>query len=315
MSEALDVDAELEGLAGPLPEWFRDAMALPRDSAVVDVDGCPIHYLRWGDPARPGVVMVHGFLAHARCLAFIAALLSRDYHVAAYDVSGYGDSGHREHYDEVVRAREMLAVAAHAGMEGSATKPVLIGHSYGTTLAMSAIEHFGDRFGGMIGCDALMHRPARLLDFRSKMRVKRESRSDPPKLRVYPDLEAGIARYRLEPPQPVENPFLLEYVARHSLAPHPQGWTWKFDPSSFAVDGHDDDWWIEQPKRFVRLDARKAFVYGEQSQLFDADTEAYLRELGADMSIVAIPRARHHLMLDQPLAFTSALRALLADWG
>jgi pimeloyl-ACP methyl ester carboxylesterase len=30
--------------------------------------------------------------------------------------------------------------------------------------------------------------------------------------------------------------------------------------------------------------------------------------------MVAIPDARHHLMLDQPLAFTSALRAILATW-
>ena len=311
MSEALEVDPELEGLSGPLPEWFRDAMALPRESRVVDVEGSPIHYLRWGDPAKPGIVMVHGFLAHARCLAFIAALLSRDYHVAAYDVSGYGDSGHRERYDEATRAREMVAVAKDTGMR----KPTLVAHSYGTTLAMSALEHHGDRFAGMIGCDVLMHRPARLLDFRSTLQVKARPRSEAPKTRIYPDLASGIARYRLAPPQPVENAFLLEYIARHSLKPHAEGWTWKFDPRCFVEDGRDDDWWIEQPKRFVRLDARKAFVYGEESLLFDADSEAYLRELGAEMPIVSIPEAHHHLMLDQPLAFTSALRALLAGWG
>jgi hypothetical protein len=30
--------------------------------------------------------------------------------------------------------------------------------------------------------------------------------------------------------------------------------------------------------------------------------------------VVEIPQARHHIMLDQPLALISALRALLADW-
>jgi hypothetical protein len=30
--------------------------------------------------------------------------------------------------------------------------------------------------------------------------------------------------------------------------------------------------------------------------------------------VVEIPAAHHHLILDQPLAFIAALRALLADW-
>jgi len=30
--------------------------------------------------------------------------------------------------------------------------------------------------------------------------------------------------------------------------------------------------------------------------------------------LVEIPEAHHHLLLDQPLAFVSALRAILADW-
>lgn len=312
MSQALEIDPELEGLSGPFPAWFRDAMALPRDSRVVEVDDCPVHYLRWGDPARPGVVLVHGFLAHARCLSFIGALLSRDYHVAAVDVSGYGDSGHRARYDEAVRARELLAVAEHAGMQ----RPTLVAHSYGTTLAMGALERFGDHFAGLIGCDVLMHRPDRLRAFRTRVLAKARILPSAPKQRVYPDLASGIARYRLAPPQPVENPFLFEYIARHSLKPLPDtgGWTWKFDPRCFIDDGRDDEWWIAQSARFARLDARRAFVYGEQSLLFDADTEAYLRELGADIPFVAVPQAHHHLMLDQPLAFTSALRGLLAGW-
>jgi pimeloyl-ACP methyl ester carboxylesterase len=210
-------------------------MAIPRESREVEVEGCAIRYLRWGDPSKPGIVLVHGFLAHARCFAFIAPLLARDFHVVAYDVSGYGDSGYRPDYSSTVRARELLAVAEHAGMA-----------------------------------------------------------------------ESGV---------PVECPYLLEYIARHSLEPHPGGWTWKFHPSSFAVDARSDDWWIDQPRRFVALDARKAVVYGERSALFDTDTEDHLRELGADrVPMVAIPDARHHLMLDQPLAFTSALRAILATW-
>ena len=36
--------------------------------------------------------------------------------------------------------------------------------------------------------------------------------------------------------------------------------------------------------------------------------------LGRNSPVIEIPEARHHVMLDQPLAFIAALRALLADW-
>ena len=38
-------------------------------------------------------------------------------------------------------------------------------------------------------------------------------------------------------------------------------------------------------------------------------------KLGRSAPVVEIPQAQHHIMLDQPLAFVAALRALLMDWN
>ena len=68
-------------------------------------------------------------------------------------------------------------------------------------------------------------------------------------------------------------------------------------------------------KRVVATPGRKAIVYGAESLLFTPDSADYVRELGGtDIPIIAIPEARHHLMLDQPLAFVTALRTLLEVW-
>ena len=77
------------------PRWFRDAINTPYDEDVVEVDGCPIHYLRWGDRERPGLVLVHGGAAHAHWWSFVAPQLTNNYHVVALDLSGHGDSGRR----------------------------------------------------------------------------------------------------------------------------------------------------------------------------------------------------------------------------
>ena len=55
---------------------------------------------------------------------------------------------------------------------------------------------------------------------------------------------------------------------------------------------------------------------GEMSVLLSADVGEYMFNLlGRAAPVIEIPQARHHIMLDQPIAFVAALRALLADWN
>jgi hypothetical protein len=42
------------------PAWFDRALATPFDERRVEVESCSIRYLRWGEPGRPGIVLVHG---------------------------------------------------------------------------------------------------------------------------------------------------------------------------------------------------------------------------------------------------------------
>ena len=114
-----------------LPDWFVDALSVPREEGFVEVSGVRMHYFRWGDRSAPPLLMTHGFLSHARCLAFVAPYLAENYHVIAYDHSGMGDSDVRENCDMGARGREMIGVAAgagaHAGAEAVGTGALEIG--------------------------------------------------------------------------------------------------------------------------------------------------------------------------------------------
>ena len=49
--------------------------------------------------------------------------------------------------------------------------------------------------------------------------------------------------------------------------------------------------------------------------LVSVDIGAYMYEqLGRLAPVVEVPLAWHHIMLDQPIALITGLRALLADW-
>jgi pimeloyl-ACP methyl ester carboxylesterase len=181
------------------------------------------------------------------------------------------------------------------------------------------MEMAGARFGGLIICDLMVLRPEKLAaHFEGGGGPPGSGRSDRPN-KIYPDYETARGRFILSPPQPVQEPFLLEYMAYHSMRPvedgQQQGCSWKFDPMVFHRDEVDLVKWAQTPQRIVDLPHRLAIIHGENSKLFDADSAAFLRELGGGhIPMIAIPEAEHHLMLDQPLALVTALRSVLALW-
>ncbi len=317
--------AKMEGAAGDinplwagdgsqLPEWFVSALTVPREEACVEIGGARAHYFRWGDRAKPKVLMTHGFLAHARCFAFIAPFLAEDYDVVAFDLAGMGDSDMRGQADPSARGCEFREIAEALDMFAGGQKPVIIAHSFGSGAALTAVTQSPGAFSGVVVCDLMIMRP-KLLEQYWNHRQSSLGSGDPDKPnKRYPSYEAARERYILSPPQPVGEPFLLDYMAYHSLRRDGDDWTWKFSPEVFRRSNKSKDW-FSVAEQLVQAPGRKAIVHGGKSQLFTRDSAEYIRELGGgDIPIIAIPEARHHLMLDQPLAFVTALRSLLALW-
>ena len=220
--------------------------------------------------------------------------------VAAIDLSGMGDSGHRQNYASEIFAKELISVCADAGFKNDT---VIIGHSFGGFVTLKAGLIYGGQLTGVVLVDA----PVRPPDYEWE-RDPKYSPIQPKK--IYPDFETALARFRLVPAQPCENKFILDYLARHSLTKVDGGWSWKFDDGlfkSFRMGHTSED--------LSNLACRVGVIYGENSQLFSQDIVDYMfTVLDRSVPFAAIPEANHHLLLDQPLAFISALRTLLAEW-
>jgi pimeloyl-ACP methyl ester carboxylesterase len=294
----------LAPLAGPpAPKWFAEAVSHKPESRHVDVHGARIHYLRWGDRRRPGLLLVHGNAAHAHWWDFIAPMLARDYNVAAIDLSGMGDSQWRpDGYSMETFAREEIVVCQDAGMFDSAEPPIVVGHSFGGFVTILAGALYGERLAGTVIVDSPVNPPDR--------------KGGPPDRpirphNVYPSLAAALARFRLMPPQTSENLYLVDWVGRHSLKEVAGGFTWKFDPAIWRRFSIGDT-----AARLRETKCRIAVFRGEHSILLPPEIGEYMFNLlGRAAPVVEIPQAQHHIMLDQPLALVAALRALLADWN
>ncbi len=299
--------------------WLARALSVPREQGFVNVDGCDIRYFEWGDSSKPSLVMLHGFLAHSRCWAFIAPYLSEHYHVIAFDMSGMGDSGWREQYNETTRVDELMSVCEHHGLFEKDGKPTLIAHSYGGRIATAAVTAHPNVFAGLIICDLMIIRPSVLKANADKFRPPGNQNPDRAN-RIYTDYESARARFVLAPPQPVEQPELLDFMAYHSLRKVDGGWQWKFDPGVFRQPEGMEIEWGKIGERVVQAPGRKAIVYGKNSLLFNAASVKYVAELVAEFDQVEIPiveisQAGHHLMLDQPIAVLTSLRTLLSVWS
>jgi len=296
------------------PKWLVSALSVDREEGYVNANGCKIHYFRWGDPSKPPLVLLHGFLSHARCFAFIAPFLSENHHIVAYDLSGMGDSDSRHSYPDDVRVSELMQLASGTGLFDHDRKPTIIAHSYGGRVGLAAVTEYPEKFAGLIICDLMIIRPEILAS--NAEQFSRPGNQDPDRPnKIYTDLEKAKSRFILAPPQTVEEPVLLDFMAYHSLRESEEGWSWKFSPSVFHIGKGGMEQWAKAGENLVAAPGRKAVVYGEQSLLFTADSINYIKEIGGvGFPIIGIPNAGHHLMLDQPIAFASVLKTILATW-
>lgn len=288
------------------PDWFHDAVAHPLTSNYAEAEGCAVHYLKWADPAPAdhagisGLLFVHGGGAHANWWRFVAPFFTGRGPVAAMDLTGMGDSGRRTAYNAELRAKEIAAVIADAGL---GPRPVVIGHSFGGYMSMKFGRLFGDRVAGIVIVDSPIRPP--------HLEAQRKRRRMTGPKRVYRDFEEAVGRFRLLPAQPCDNAFIVEHIARHSLMAVDDGWTWKFDIEAMGAKRFDEPF----GEHLVAMTCRRAFIHGAMSALVTPEVVAHMRALlGSTTPVIEIPGAQHHVMLDQPLAFVAATRALLAAW-
>ncbi|MBC2835473.1 alpha/beta fold hydrolase [Paragemmobacter straminiformis] len=120
----------------------REARALvahPPQGQFVDVDGTRVHVLVKG--SGPDLVLIHGASGSLRDFSFdLIDRLSPDYRVIAMDRPGLGYSDPLPDGDPSLAAQ--VAVLKAAADSLGATRPILVGQSYGGTVALSwALDH------------------------------------------------------------------------------------------------------------------------------------------------------------------------------
>ena len=193
-----------------------------------------LHYVDWGNPEAPPLILQHGGRDHCRSWDWVAEELARDWHVIAPDLRGHGDSawapdGNYEMPGFVYDFAQLVHTLGH-------DQVTIVAHSLGGNVATRFTGLYPEKVRKLVCIEGLGPSPAVRAEreaagyanrFRQWISERRAAAGRSP--RRYPTIEAAYARMK------EENSFLTDEQARHltihGASRNEDGtWSWKFDP-------------------------------------------------------------------------------------
>ena len=187
-----------------------------------------LHYVVWGDEAKPPLLLIHGNRDHARTWDQVAVRLKERYCVYAVDLRGHGDSqwavGGQYSLPEFVLDVAML------GTELDRNPLTVIGHSLGGAVALEysgVFPQFVEKVVAIEGLGPPVREPTPA-SVRMRAWIKHMREFDQRRPRRYASVEDAVKRMR------DENPHLSAEMAHHltihgSRKNDDGTLSWKFD--------------------------------------------------------------------------------------
>ena len=275
----------------------------PEDKFVT-ANGSRFHYLDWGSPENPPVVLLHGFAQTCHSWDFVALGLCDRFHVIALDQRGHGDSDWAPDgdYSPEAAQQDLHAIVEVLGLSGF----ILIGLSMGGRNSFTYAANHPEKVRALVVVDAA---PENKTDGTQNIRrfVQQDDELD--------SIDAFIERVqRYNPRRPIEQ---IRGSIMHNLKQLPNGkWTWKYDKLLRSPErrmGSDPEttqrlWGYVESLRCPTL-----VVRGDVSDVIALETaEAFHRRI-ANARLATVEKAGHLVMGDNPAGFQRAVTEFLKE--
>ncbi len=282
-----------------LPPRSSDAALACGDALrrAFTLGGLTLRALEWPAAGRPALCFLHGGSAHAHWFDAVVPAFRGRYHIVSLDQRGHGESDWSagSAYATEDFAADLLGVMDALGWERMA----LVGHSMGGHNAMAFAAWHPDRLSMLCVVDS---RPAIPQD--RLHQLHRRGHRGP---RRHESLEAALRSFRLLPPETTADPSLLDHLGRQGIVERDGRFLYRFDPDCNGTRRPVDAWPL-----LPRITAPTLLVRGEHSPILPAPLAKEIAGRIPGARVAEIPRAHHHLVLDEPAAFARTLGEFLA---
>ena len=263
----------------------------------VTVDGLRIHYLDWGAPEKPPLIMLHGIGRVAHTFDHIAPNFASKYHVMAVDMRGHGDSGWDPKgaylVEDYVKDIEDLAEQLRL------RNIVIWGNSTGGRVAQVFAGLHPDLVTAVISEDVGPERPSQLADNVARQ-LKQEDATG------WASEEELLAQLKTSYPRTSEE--ILRAYSHYGTKKRPDGRViWKRDPA-IANGFVPTELW-----RFVRqIKPPIIYILGGRSTVVPAATQEELKKALPQAEIVTVAGAGHYPSEESPAEFLAIVERFLS---
>lgn len=273
-----------------------------------------LHYVDWGNPGAPPLILQHGGRDHCRSWDWVAEELAKDWHVIAPDLRGHGDSawapdGNYEMNAFVYDFAQLVHTLGH-------DEVTIVAHSLGGNIASRFTGLYPEKVRRFVNIEGLGPSPKTRAEreaagyanrFREWIDKRRAAAGRIP--RRYPSIEAAYARMK------EENSFLTDEQARHltihGASRNEDGtWSWKFDPY-LNVWPFEDVPEFRTEELWAAITCPMLLLYGANSWASNPEKDGRLEVFNNDPKVIEFENAGHWLHHDQFDRFMAEVRAFL----
>ena len=272
-----------------------------------------LHYVDWGNPEKPLLLLIHGGRDHCRNWDWTAEALRDDWHVVAMDHRGHGDSEWVS--DGNYLAGDMVYDVAQLIRQLGQGPATIVAHSLGGSVCNRLAAIFPDLVRKLVSIEGLGLSP--------KLKAELEQTPYPQRLREwmenkhraaarvpkrYASIEDALARMQ------AENSYLSEAQARHltihGVNRNEDGtYSWKFDPHLNIWPPQDGEQ-ARMEELWAAIECPLLLLYGADSWASNPEKDGRIKAFHT-ARVIEFANAGHWLHHDQFERFIATLREFL----
>ncbi len=271
---------------------------LPEDK-FVEANGMRLHYLDWGNPDKPKMLLLHGGAQSAHSWDFFSLAMRDHLHIVALDQRGHGDSDWSDagDYDTPFHVADIDAFTNAIGYD----QFILMGLSMGGRNAYSFAAEHPKKVERLIVVDV---GPDTKAEGQAYIREVLEGTE------TFESFDWLVERVKRFNPRRPENQIRGSLI--NNLKQLEDGtWTWKHDRRrGIRRDGggemNEAAWGA-----LAAVQAPTLVVRGAESYILSEQTANKMMATVANSQLVEVPNAGHLVQGDNPVAFEKVVRDFL----
>jgi esterase len=280
-------------------------MSLPPfgQDKFIAINGLQLHYVEWGSPVNPSLVLLHGFQSNAHTWDTFSQAMADTYHVLALDQRGHGDTSWAP-------AGNYAPESSVSDIDGFITAlrlapTVVIGHSMGGRHAAMVAANYPDKVRKVVIVDTAA-------EFPPAMRSQQSTTDAPPQPETFDTFEEvvqnGIKQYPLTPEAE------LRHANYHNLYRGVDGkWSWRWDINLLQWRRRNRSAPGDLYTYLQRIQCPTLLIRGQRSPLLTPEVAQKMIQALPNGRTVDIANAAHTVNADNAPEFNAVTAAFLKE--